>query len=145
VPMYSKGENGGDFPARQVSGRRVPGQVVFCGWCHAEVPIPARGRVPKWCSSSCRHRAWEQARAAASGRAAVEVVERTVERVRPHPTVGGGHIQLGSRNAGDWVQVLDQLTQRLDTGLLYSRDLPTLRPAMERLVAAYNRRTDSRR
>lgn len=48
---------------------------------------------------------------------------------------------MGSRNAGDWVQVLDQLAQRLDT----TRDLPTLLPAMERLVAAYNRRADPRR
>ena len=38
----------------------------MCGWCGAEVNIPARGRIPKWCSGTCRHRAWEQARAAAS-------------------------------------------------------------------------------
>ena len=39
--------------------------MVTCGWCRATVPVPSRGRVPKWCSASCRHRAWEQRRAAA--------------------------------------------------------------------------------
>ncbi len=58
---------------------RAPGQVVVCGWCSAEVTVPTRGRVPKWCSGTCRHRAWEQARAAASGRAAVTVVETLLD------------------------------------------------------------------
>ena len=35
--------------------------------------------TPKWCSSLCRHRAWELTRAAASGHAAVQVVDRVVE------------------------------------------------------------------
>ena len=39
--------------------------------CRATVPVPSRGRVPKWCSASCRHRAWEQRRAAASGLSAI--------------------------------------------------------------------------
>lgn len=34
------------------------------------------GRRPKWCPDTCRHRAWEQRRAVASGRAAVEVERR---------------------------------------------------------------------
>jgi hypothetical protein len=41
------------------SGHRRPGQTVACGWCGRAVEEPARGRVPSWCSSSCRHRAWE--------------------------------------------------------------------------------------
>jgi hypothetical protein len=53
---------------------RAPGGMVACGWCGATVTVPNRGRIPKWCSATCRHRAWEQRRAAASGRAAV--VER---------------------------------------------------------------------
>lgn len=51
------------------------------------MPIPARGRVPKWCSSSCRHRAWEQRRAADAGLAAVKVVDRVVEVVRVEKVV----------------------------------------------------------
>ncbi len=124
--------------------RRRPGQVVTCGWCNATVPIPARGRVPKWCSSSCRHRAWEQARAAASGRSAVHVVERTIQTVVTAPSIREVHIPVQPRNADEWVNVLDQLSRRLDAGLLYARDLPTLTPAVERLVAAYNRREDGR-
>jgi hypothetical protein len=57
---------------------RRSGQTLVCGWCGLSVVVPARGRVPKWCSSSCRHRAWEMARAAQSGRAAVQVVDRVV-------------------------------------------------------------------
>ncbi len=41
-----------------------------------------------------------------------------------------------------WAGLLDQLTRRLETGLIYERDLDALRPAMERLVAAYNSRQD---
>jgi hypothetical protein len=66
---------------------RRPGQTLACGWCGSPVDIPARGRVPKWCSSSCRHRAWEMARAAESGRAAVQVVDRVVEVDRPVPVI----------------------------------------------------------
>jgi hypothetical protein len=36
---------------------RRPGQTLACGWCGSLIPLPARGRTPKWCSSSCRHRA----------------------------------------------------------------------------------------
>src|SRR5665648_592219 len=58
---------------------RRPGQTVACGWCGSPIQLPARGRTLKWCPSSCRHRAWELTRAAASGRAAVQVVDRVVE------------------------------------------------------------------
>jgi hypothetical protein len=43
--------------------------------------------VPRWCSSSHRHRAWGALRAAESGRAAVEVVGRMVEFDRQVPLV----------------------------------------------------------
>ncbi len=69
------------------TARRRPGQQVSCGWCGTEVPVPARGRVPKWCSSSCRHRAWEQRRAAEAGLAAVKVVDRPVEVIVEKTTV----------------------------------------------------------
>ncbi len=50
-----------------------------CAWCGGRITPAARGPIPKWCSATCRHRAWEQTRAAASGRCAVEVLERRVE------------------------------------------------------------------
>ena len=34
--------------------------------------------MPKYCSANCRHRGWEQERAARAGRAAVVVLDRTV-------------------------------------------------------------------
>jgi len=56
------------------SGARQPGQQVTCVWCGESVSVKARGPLPKSCSSNCRHRAWEQERAARAGRAAVVVV-----------------------------------------------------------------------
>src|SRR6476620_9629870 len=89
---------------------RLRGQVVNCGWCGKFVAVPLRGRVPKWCSPACRHRAWEQRRAAASGLAAIEVVEQVVERPvrvevrvpappRAGPAGGGGGRRGGARAA----------------------------------------------
>ncbi|GAA4397920.1 hypothetical protein GCM10023168_03410 [Fodinibacter luteus] len=74
---------------------RAPGGTVAFGWCGSTVTVPHRGRIPKWCSATCRHRAWEQRRAAASGRAAIEVVDRPVEVVhhvnREKSGPGGGY------------------------------------------------------
>lgn len=75
----------------------------------------------------------------------MHVVERTIQTVVPAPSIREVRIPVQPRNLDEWVNVLDQLSRRLDAGLLYARDLPTLRPAMERLVAAYNRREDGRR
>jgi hypothetical protein len=61
----------------EVTERRLA--ATTCGWCGTPMQPKARGRIPKWCSPSCRQRAWEQARAAESGLAAVKVVERRVE------------------------------------------------------------------
>ena len=72
---------------RRSRSPRRPGQTLACGWCGSTILLPARGRIPKWCSSSCRHRAWELTRAAASGRAAVQVVDRAVEVDRPSPSL----------------------------------------------------------
>lgn len=60
-----------------VQARRLAAST--CEWCGGPIAVKATGRPPKWCSPSCRQRAWEQSRAAASGRSAVQVVERRVE------------------------------------------------------------------
>ena len=65
----------GQAPATSVGRVRRPAAVA-CAWCGQDVTVPARGRIPRWCGTSCRHRAWEQRRAAESGRSATEVVER---------------------------------------------------------------------
>jgi hypothetical protein len=77
-------------------------RVVTCGWCGATVPVPGRGRVPIWCSASCRHRAWEQRRAAASGLSAIEVVDRPVEgRAHRHEDQASGRRRTSDRDTTD--------------------------------------------
>jgi len=56
---------------------------ISCDWCARATTVKPRGRVPRWCSETCRHRAWEQARAAASGRSANQIVERVVQAAPP--------------------------------------------------------------
>ncbi len=122
-------------PARR-SPRR-PGQTLACGWCGSPILLPARGRVPKWCSSSCRHRAWELTRAAASGRAAVHVVDRVVEVDKPVPVIE--HVPV-SPHGPAWEHALADLVTELDTGRIYDRDLPALANALEQVVNALDRR-----
>jgi hypothetical protein len=134
----------GPASAGKRSSPRAPGQVVACGWCGQDVPVPARGRVPKWCSPACRHRAWEQRRAAASGLAAVEVKDRVVETVKT-VTVVQHHttdvpVPVLPGNVAEFVETLADLTRRLDTGRIYDRDLSALTPAVAELVAALDRR-----
>jgi hypothetical protein len=75
----------------------------------------ARGRTPKWCSSSCRHRAWELTRAAASGRAAVQVVDRVVEVDRLVTVVQEAPVTTVPQGA-EWPAALAQLATALEPG-----------------------------
>lgn len=102
---------------------------MSCAWCGGAIAPRSRGPVPKWCSVGCRRRAWEQAQAAASGRSAVEVVERRVEV----PTA----VPLTRR---DWPHVLRELTTQLDDGRVYDRDLVRLSTELRVLLEAYRRR-----
>jgi hypothetical protein len=100
-----------------------------CGWCGGPIAVKATGRLPKWCSTSCRQRAWEQTRAAASGRSAVQIVERRVETPVPLPP---------SRQ--DWPRLLGELVTQLDTGRIYNRDLDELSAALTAISASLTRR-----
>ncbi len=100
-----------------------------CAWCGGQMKVRPVGRIPKWCSASCRQRAWEQSRAAASGRAAVRVVERVVDSAVAPPKHGA------------WIDMLAELTRQLDTGQLYKRDLPALATALDQVLHAYRRAT----
>jgi hypothetical protein len=99
------------------------------------VRVKARGRTPTWCSNECRHRAWEQARAASSGRSAVQIIERptTVERTTrvfvPKPPRGA-----------EWTETLHSLTRQVDNGRLYDRDLAAVARAAGELNDALERR-----
>ncbi len=45
------------------SRKRVPGRrdaATTCAWCGGPITARSRGPMPKWCSATCRHRAWEQ-------------------------------------------------------------------------------------
>ncbi len=113
-------------PGDMTAARAV---TVPCAWCGARITRGARGPIPKWCSATCRHRAWEQTRAAASGRSAVEVLERRIEvPVALVPT------------RRDWPRVLGELAAQLEDGRLYDRDLAPLATAMATSVAALRRR-----
>lgn len=115
-------------PSRPVTRREA---AARCGWCGGPIEIKSVGRIPKWCSASCRQRAWEQRRAAASGRAAVEVVERVVhmpvERIR-------------SPRHGEWLATLQELAAQLESGRIYARELPELGGALAGVLAAYRSR-----
>ena len=37
--------------------------TLVCEWCGADISAKSRGPLPRWCSPSCRHRAWERTRA----------------------------------------------------------------------------------
>ena len=100
-----------------------------CAWCGGPITPGRRGPIPKWCSATCRHRAWEQTRAAASGRAAVEVVERRVEV--PVPVAPARR---------DWPGVLAELARQVDDGRIYDRDLLDLSDALGAVLEAYRRR-----
>jgi hypothetical protein len=93
----------------------------------------ARGRIPKWCSASCRQRAWEQARAATSGRSAVQVVERRVEIPVPMPPT-----------RRDWPRLLNELAHQIDDGRVYDRDLDGLSSALTTVLGAMGRRPNVR-
>ena len=125
---------------------RAPGQVLECGWCGGPVIVQVRGRMPKWCSSTCRTRASERRRAAADGLAAVKVVERDIERIKT-VTVVQHHTRQVEVEAvrwpsatSDWVTAIRDLTRRIETGRVYDRDLESLAGAVNDLVGAMVRR-----
>lgn len=110
-------------------GRDRRTTTTTCGWCAGPITPRGRGPIPKWCSATCRHRAWEQTRAAASGRTAVQVVERRIKIPVPlEPT------------RRDWPALLGELTRQLDDGRIYDRDLPGLSRALQPVLEAYRRR-----
>ncbi len=113
----------------EMDGRERRTAATTCGWCGGPITPRSRGPIPKWCSATCRHRAWAQARAAGSGLSAVAVMERRVEvRVPLTPT------------RRDWPGLLDERAHQLNDGRVYDRDLPGLARALEPVLQAYRRR-----
>lgn len=147
-PPRNRANEAHDAADRQVdgSGSRRDRGTVPCGWCGADITVAARGRLPKWCSGTCRHRAWEQRRAAASGLAALDVVDRPIEVVRTvtriKRVVMEAPRQAQPRTTVDRVQLIAELADDLDRGRIYDREVREMMPAMRALVAAFNRRYD---
>lgn len=127
-------------PPAPPAARRVRPAVLACGWCEQPIAVKPAGRIPSWCSTACRHRAWEQNRAANSGRAAVRIVERIVEVQRPAPTLRAPKVpRMLPRGAG-WDNVLHELARQLNTGRVYDRDLPDVTHALTAVTEALARR-----
>lgn len=74
-------------------------------------PDPLSRGVPKWCSNSWRHRAWEQRRAAEAGLAAVEIVDRPFEVIVEREKVIERRVNVPVRQSPhsvrEWIDVLD--------------------------------------
>jgi hypothetical protein len=132
--------------SEQAAERRTrrPGQTLACGWCAGPIALAVTGRTPKWCSDSCRHRAWETSRAATTGAVAVRVVDRVVEVDKPVPVVQNVEIPTLPKGAG-WVDALHELARQLNAGRVYDRDLPALAGALDTVIAALTRRPGLRR
>ena len=134
-------------PTTETSRNRLPRrtwQSVECGWCGNPVVVLPRGRPPKWCSPACRQRAWEQTRAAASGRSAVEVVTQVVEVERP--VVVTEQVQVETMPTGArWPAALNELAQQIEAGRVYDRDLGDLAESLDLVLSALGRRSAWRR
>jgi hypothetical protein len=123
--------------ASPTNGNARRAAASACAWCGGVITPRTRGPIPKWCSATCRKRAWEQKRAAESGRAAVEVVERAVVVAVPTPAV------RIPRHA-EWGDTLRELGTQLDRGAIYDRDLTVVAGALREVLAAFERRTRQR-
>ena len=112
-PPLDSAEAKRDFnaPARRTA-------ATTCGWCHGTITPQARGPIRKWCSATRRHRAWEQRRAAASGRSAVEILERVVTVAAPPQAAQPTPRQLA------WVELLRRLAVQVEQGTVYAGTWP---------------------
>jgi hypothetical protein len=126
--------NGASEPVAILEERQRP-RSLECARCGNPITVKARGRRPKWCSDTCRHRAWEQARAAESGLAAVQVVERVVT-VEKTVKVADKRLPRGR----EWADQLASLTRQVEDGRLYDRDLRVVAEAAVALNNALQRR-----
>lgn len=128
----------GDGEDAGTKGVRRPGQRLACGWCGAAVSVPWRGRTPKWCSQSCRTRAWAARRAVEAGDAEVRILDRPIEVVREV------RVEADPRSVEEWSSMLRRLANRVDDGRVYDRDLAQLLASVDELGGAIHRRVKRR-
>ena len=128
-------------PARQ--GRRMHGQKITCGWCGEPADVPARGRVPKWCSPACRQRAWQHKKATEAGRAPVEVVQQKVEVYRGERVVDKvvrGPVKARPKTGAEWTDMLQKLAWALSTNRLNEAEVRMIETHLYSVTAALDRR-----
>ena len=125
-------------------GEACDGRTKWTAHGDTAIVVAGRRRLPTYCSSGCRHRAWEQRRAAASGLAAVRVVERPVE-VRVERTVERVTEVSARPRGSECADQLRDLAWQLDAGRLYDRDLDVVIEALKAVNDAVARRTRHRR
>lgn len=126
--------------------RRRAGQTLVCGWCSREFIPGTRGRTPKWCSQTCCQRAWEQRRAARSGLVAIDVVQQVVEIEKVVRKEVVQQVAVPVRpSRRDWPALLTQLTDQVERGLVYERDLVELATCLMGALEAIQRRPSYRR
>ena len=94
------------------------------------------GANPKWCSLSCRTRAWAARRAVKADDAEVRIVDRPIGVVR--------EVEAGPRSVEDWSSMLRRQAKRVDDGRVYDRDLAQLLASVEELSGPIHRRAKRR-
>jgi hypothetical protein len=122
---------------------RIPGQTIPCGWCGEPIALRTTGRVPKWCSDTCRHRAWEHRRALGSGRTPVEVVDHVIQVEKRVRVVDRVEVPAQPRR-DEWAGLLMELVKQIDSGRVYDRHLPEITVAMEEILRSLARRNTRR-
>jgi len=115
------------------SGSARRAAATACGWCSGPITPRVSGPIPKWCSNTCRKRAWEQKRAAASGLSAVEIVERVIPVPTQQPPPLPQHLA--------WVDLLHVLVQQLDSGAVDDRHHLAIAIAAQDVIRAAQRRS----
>jgi hypothetical protein len=122
---------------------RIPGQTFPCGWCGRPVALRTTGRIPKWCSDGCRHRAWEQRRALGSGRGSVEVVDRVMDVEKRVRVVERVEVPARPRRY-EWAGLLVELAKQIDSGRVHDRHLPDIAVAIDEILRSLARRNTRR-
>jgi hypothetical protein len=92
------------------------------------------GAHPEVVLGDLPHRAWEQSRAAASGRSAVTIVERVVTVPAGPPTSAPKPRQLA------WVDLLRELATQIEEGAVNDRHLPAIAAALDDVLRAVHQR-----
>lgn len=133
---------------RPTARRRRAGQTLSCGWCGRQLALAATGRTRKWCSDSCRRRAWETSHAVATGAIGVRVVDRQVEVEVPVEVPVIEQVEVPTHPKGaEWVEALRALTWQIQGAKpsLYDRDLPAIQAALTDAARALMHRQETTR